>query len=104
MPLYFGEKDKFEKKTQFFNEEKKEFENKVETIDPRQRTLHLLTKAICFITKKDTRKTLTPEMIIEVLPKLIITHLVDMVDEKKHMSIQAIRRLLNFIRLFKLLI
>jgi len=63
-----------------------------------------LTKAICFITKKDTRKTLTPEMIIEVLPKLIITHLVDMVDEKKHMSIQAIRRLLNFIRLFKLLI
>jgi hypothetical protein len=43
-------------------------------------------------------------MIIEVMPKLIITHLVDMVDEKKHISIQAIRRLLNYIRLFKLLI
>lgn len=66
--------------------------------------VHLLTKSICFITKKDTRKDLTPEMIIEVMPKLIITHLVDMVDEKKHISIQAIRRLLNYIRLFKLLI
>lgn len=49
--------------------------------------VHLLTKAICFITKKDTRKDLTPEMIIEVMPKLIITHLVDMVDEKKYISI-----------------
>lgn len=66
--------------------------------------LHLLTKAICYITKKDTRKDLTPEMVIEVMPKLIITHLVDMVDEKKHISIQAIRRLLNYIRLFKLFI
>lgn len=66
--------------------------------------VHLLTKSMCFITKKDTRKDLTPEMVIEVMPKLIITHLVDMVDEKKHISIQAIRRLLNYIRLFKLLI
>lgn len=66
--------------------------------------LHLLTKAISFITKKDTRKDMTPEMVIEVMPKLIITHLVDMVDEKKHVSIQAIRRLVNYIRLFKLLI
>lgn len=104
LPLYFGEKDIWEKKSQFFNEHSKQYENKVEKIDPRERMVHLLTKSICFITKKDTKKTLTPEMIIEVMPKLIITHLVDMVDEKKHISIQAIRRLINYIRLFKLLI
>jgi hypothetical protein len=43
-------------------------------------------------------------MIIEVMPKLIITHLVEMVEEKNHVSITAIRRLVNFIRLFRLLI
>ncbi len=87
LPLYFGEKDIWEKKSQFFNEHTKQYENKVEKIDPRERMVHLLTKSICFITKKDTKKALTPEMIIEVMPKLIITHLVDMVDEKKHISI-----------------
>jgi hypothetical protein len=43
-------------------------------------------------------------MALEVMPKLIITHLVDMVNEKNHISIIAIRRLINFIRLFRMLI
>jgi hypothetical protein len=43
-------------------------------------------------------------MVIDVMPKLIITHLVSMVDESKHISLQAIRRLVNFLRLFRLLI
>jgi hypothetical protein len=55
------------------------------------------------LTKKDTRKPFTPEMIVEVMPKLITTHLVDMVGEKHHFSLVAIRRLFNFIRLFRLL-
>lgn len=59
----------------------------METIDTRERIVHLLKNSLSFITKKDTRKDFTPEMVIEVMPKLIITHLVDMVDEKKHISI-----------------
>ena len=43
-------------------------------------------------------------MVLEVMPKLITTHLVDMVNEKNHISITAIRRLINFIRLFRVLI
>ena len=43
-------------------------------------------------------------MILEVMPKLIITHLVDMLQEKNHISITAIRRLVNFVRLFRMLI
>ena len=36
------------------------------------------------------------------MPKLIITHMVEMATERKHVSILAIRRLINFIRLFRL--
>ena len=43
-------------------------------------------------------------MVLEVLPKLIITHMVDMANERKHISILALRRLINFIRLFRLAI
>jgi len=66
--------------------------------------IHLLKKSICFLTKKDTRKDFTADMVIEVMPKLITTHLVDMVSDNKHISQLAIRRLFNFIRLFRLLI
>ena len=48
--------------------------------------IHLLKKSLCYLTKKDTRKELTAEMIIEVMPKLITTHLVDIVNENKHIS------------------
>jgi hypothetical protein len=43
-------------------------------------------------------------MILEVLPKLIITHVVDLIQEFRHVSILSIRRLVNFIRLFRLLL
>lgn len=43
-------------------------------------------------------------MILEIMPKLIVTHVVDLIQEFRHVSILAIRRLMNFIRLFRLLI
>jgi len=76
----------------------------VQEIDPRGRFIHLLKKSMCFLTKKDTRKELTPEMVIEVMPKLLTTHLVDMCGDNTHISIVAIRRLFNFVRLFRILI
>jgi hypothetical protein len=104
LPLYFGEDGQFEKKTQIFNEEKKEYENKVETIKPRERMIHLLKKSMCYLTKKDTRKPFTADMVVEVMPKLMTTALVDIVSgEKHHMSLVSIRRIFNFLRLFHLL-
>lgn len=102
LPLYFGERaitTKVEKK--LVDEKEVRTERK---IDQRERMIHLLRKSISWITKKDTRKELTAEMAMEVLPKLITTHLVEMCSETKHMSVLAIRRLINFIRLFRLLI
>lgn len=95
----------FEKRTEIFNEEKKEYETRVEQIKPRDRTIHLLKKSMSFLTMKNTRKDFTAEMVVEVMPKLMITHFVNMVEgERTHISIQAIRRIFNFIRLFRLLI
>lgn len=43
-------------------------------------------------------------MILEVMPKIIITHVAEMIQEFRHVSILSLRRLMNFIRLFGLLI
>jgi len=43
-------------------------------------------------------------MVLEIIPKLIITHMVEMANERKHVSILALRRLINFIRLFRMCI
>ena len=104
LPLYFGESSKYIKKTQEFDEELKEFVTREEEIAPKERLVHLLKKSLCILTTGSTRKEFTAKMVIDVMPKLIITHLVSMVDETKHISITAIRRLVNFIRLFRLLI
>jgi hypothetical protein len=104
LPLYFGESKPYERKTQVFNNETKQYDKIVDKINPRERMIHLLKKSICFLTKKDTRKELTAEMVVEVMPKLLTTHLVDMVSDNTHASVVAIRRLVNFIRLFRLLI
>jgi hypothetical protein len=53
-----------------------------------------------FISNGSSRKQYTPQQIVEFMPKLIKTHIVDMMKENRHTSILAIRRLFNFIRLF----
>ena len=43
-------------------------------------------------------------MILEIMPKLMITHVADLMQEFRHVSILSIRRLGNFLRLFRLLL
>ena len=104
LPLYFGEEKSFEKNKQVFNEATNKYETETKTINPKERFLKLLEHSLSFLIKGSTKKELTPEMIIEVMPKLIITHLVDIATEKNHVSIIIIRRLINFVRLFRILI
>jgi hypothetical protein len=65
LPLYFGESKIYETKKQF---------------DPKQRLIKLLKKSIVFLTKGSTKKEFTASMVLETMPKLIITHLVSMVE------------------------
>jgi transketolase C-terminal domain/subunit len=59
---------------------------------------------MAYICSGSTRKPFKSSMILEVMPKLIITHVADLIQEFRHVSILAIRRLVNFIRLFRLLL
>ena len=63
----------------------------------------MLKKSLAFISSGSTRKPFKSSMILEILPKLIITHVADLIQEFRHVSILAIRRLVNFVRLFRFL-
>ena len=104
LPLFFGEKKPYDVKKQIFDEEADQYKTVVKTIDPYQRFVHLLKHAMCYMSKGSTRKDFNESMVLEIMPKLIITHMVDLVCENKHCSIIAIRRLVNFFRLFRILI
>lgn len=104
LPLFFGERKPYEVKKQVFDEETDQYKTVIKKIDPYERFIHLLKHSICYMTKGSTRKGFEPSMVLEIMPKLIITHMVEIVSEKKHCSIIAIRRLVNFFRLFRILI
>lgn len=107
LPLYFGEKDIFEvkRKAQAGDVKLGASESmKTDTINCKERCLHLLKKSMSFISSGSTRKPFRPAMILEILPKLIVTHVADLIQEVRHVSILAIRRLVNFIRLFRWLL
>jgi len=80
LPLYFGEKKIYETKKQFYNDAKGKYEYEVKKVDPRERMIVLLKKSLVFLTKGSTKREYTSSMVLEVMPKLIITHLVSMVD------------------------
>eukprot|EP00347_Sterkiella_histriomuscorum_P023864 403333121 len=104
LPLYFGEKDIIETSRQVYEPATKEWEKKLISINCKERMIHLLKKSMSYICSGSTRKAFKPSMIMEVMPKLIITHVADLIQEFRHVSILAIRRLVNFIRLFRLLL
>jgi len=84
--------------------DKDEFVEKTKSVNPRERLIQLLKHSISFLTKGSAHKEVTAEMVLEIMPKLIITHMVEMANEVKYISILAIRRLINFIRIFRLCI
>ena len=104
LPLYFGEKDIIEIQRDVYDPETKKWEKKNIVINSKERMIHLLKKSLSFMSTGSTRKPFKPSMIMEVLPKLIITHVADLIQEFRHVSILALRRLVNFLRLFRLLI
>lgn len=104
LPVFLGEKDIIETKRQIYEPLTKKWESKNVTINLKERCIHLLKKSLAYICTGSTRKPFKASMILEVMPKLIITHVVDLIQEFRHVSILSIRRLVNFIRLFRLLL
>lgn len=60
--------------------------------------------SLSFIANGNIKKPITPEQVLAIFPRLITTHIVDLCKENRFASIQAIRRLFNFMRLFNMCI
>lgn len=104
LPLYFGFSQPFDTTVEIQDPVTKEFSQHVKRVDPRERAITLLRHSLSFIARGSAHRELDGDMILEVMPKLIITHMVELANENKHVSILALRRLVNFIRLFRLCI
>ena len=77
LPLYFGEKDIIDTKRSVYDQGK--FEQKIVKVNCKERQLHLLKKSMSYICSGSTRKPFQPKMILQVLPKIIITHISDLI-------------------------
>lgn len=58
--------------------------------DNKERSLHLGRKSLAMIMANSTRR-FKPEFILEVFPKIIVTSIFLMVEQKRHSSIVIIR-------------
>ena len=100
LPLYFGETEKFDIVTKEYDEETEEMAGITKSVDTFERFEKHINQTMSFLTCGSTRKTFNGVQARTFMLKLIGTHVVDMMKENKHISIVAIRRLFNFIRLF----
>lgn len=70
------------------------------TVNTSERFEKHFVNSLSFIANGSTTKPYNHESVLEVMPKLISTHIIDMMKENRHISIIALRRVFNFIRLF----
>jgi hypothetical protein len=100
LPLYFGESEVYKIESENYDSEKEQMVKTTKTVDTYERFQKHIQNSLSFIANGSTSKPYNHENVIEVMPKLIFTHILSMVGENIHVSIVAIRRLFNFIRLF----
>ena len=70
----------------------------------REKTLHLLRRSLSMVCENTTRKFDPSKHILAVVPKLLVTLAVSMMQEMTHTSIKALRMWTYFVRLFLLLL
>lgn len=71
----------------------------VRNVDTKERFEKLFMNSMAFIMKGSSRKGFDHNDVVEFLPRLILTHIVDLMKQQRHISIIAIRRLFNFVRI-----
>ena len=69
-------------------------------VDTHERFERHFKKSFAFISNGNANKGYNHENVYEIMPKLVMTHIVDMMKENRHVSMIAIRRLFNFMRIF----
>ena len=104
LPLYFGEDEIFTIQSKNYDHTTGEMVVSTQTVNTKERFETHITNTLSFLTNGSTKKPFTGEQAMTIMLKLIGTHIVDMMKENRHVSIIAIRRVFNFIRLFIYLI
>lgn len=100
LPLYFGETEKYVIQSESYDQKEEQMVTKDQSVDTKERFEKHFLNSISFLANGVANKGFNHENVLEIMPKLIITHVVDMMKENRHISIVAIRRLFNFIRIF----
>lgn len=100
LPLYFGENEIFTVEKKNYDHESGEMVSKTKTVNTKERFEKHINQTMSFLCTGSTRKPYTGEQAMLVMLKLIGTHIVELMNGEKHISILAIRRLFNFLRLF----
>jgi len=71
--------------------------------EKKEAVIYLARKSLSMICKNSTRK-FDPSFILEVFPKMMVTLTVNMMQQKEHTSLKALRAFYSFYRLFVLLL
>lgn len=100
LPLYFGENETYTIESESYNHEERKFETEKKVINTQERFEKYLSSSLSYIANGSTLKPYNHESVVEVIPQLISTHVLALMKEIKHIDINSIRRLFNFIRLW----
>ena len=104
LPLYFGEDDEFTIETEHFDHDLDEHVKESKQVNMKERFEKHFFNSVAFIANGNKNKPITAENVLAIFPRLIMTHIVDLTKENRFVSIIAIRRAFNFMRLFYMLL
>jgi len=104
LPLYFGESEDYKVEKEHYDHDLDEHVKEIENKNMKERFHAHFMSSIAFIINGNKHKKVTDDQILDFIPKLLTTHSLAMMDESRHVSIVAIRRLFNFIRIIRYLI
>lgn len=78
LPLYFGETETYTVETETYNHEERKFETDKKVINTQERFEKYLSNSLSYIANGSILKPYNHESVIEVIPKLISTHILEM--------------------------
>ena len=101
LPLYFGESETHKVVRRWYNYELGEHATEVRDIKPRERFEKHFFNSLAIIESGTAKgPPASPGLLLEFFPRLIMTHITALAKGDRGLSLVAVRRLFNFIRVF----
>ena len=100
LPLYFGESDIITIEEEEYDKDQEKMVKTVKKVNLKERFDTLFENSLRFIMNNSTKKPYTSETALKFMLKLVGTSIIELMKEERHISILAIRRVFNYLRLF----